>query len=398
MKRFLVLIFSSLSLAAMAADDIRVPIKVDVRVRIGVDPLGFPLPIPISVSGFSGEPDTVLRFDLSFMGFEFVAPDKARYNIAKNNSAGVGAQITDPLSHQAIYNKAFTGGSTRQQTHALADDIAQTLTQKPGIAQTRVAFKARRESYGAGEIFISDYDGFNYQPVTKDGTICAAPCWAGRSTLFYMSHKLSGKPDVLSHNLTTGARKAVARFPGMNSSPAVSPDGRRVAMILSKSGSPDVWVSDLDGGSLKQLTTTKEDESSPCWSPDGRTICFVSRQSGKAQLYTVSADGGAMQRVPIAGVSNPSEPDWSPDGKYIIFTANMGAFQICVAPMDGPLRGTATTLVAGEDPVWAPNSRAVMFVKNVNNRHVLTLLDVPSKQTKEIGKIPGDVSQPSWAR
>jgi TolB protein len=358
-----------------------------------VDSLGFMKPIPVAVIGFSGEVDSVLRFDLSFMGFEFVSPDKALFTIQKNNAAGVGASIS-----QVQYNKSFTGNSTRQQTHALADDIAKTLTQKPGIAQTRIAFKARPHSYGDGEIFIADYDGFNAQPVTKDGTICAAPNWAGRNILFYMSHKLSGKPDILSHNLSTGARKAVARHPGMNSSAAVSPDGQRVAMILSKAGSPDLWVSDIDGGSLKQLTTTKEDESSPCWSPDGSKICFTSRQSGKAQLYTVSASGGAMQRISVAGAINLSEPDWSPDGKYIVFTANMGSFQICVVPMEGSSRGTATALVAGEDPVWAPNSRAVMFVKNVNNRHVLTLLDVPSKKTKEIGLIKGDASQPSWAR
>ena len=76
----------------------------------------------------------------------------------------------------------------------------------------------------------------------------------------------------------------------------------------------------------------------------------------------------------------------------------MGGFRICVVPMEGPLRGTSITLVDGEDPVWAPNSRAVMFVKNVNNRHVLSLLDVPSKKTKDLGTIKGDASQPSWAR
>jgi TolB protein len=335
----------------------------------------------------------VLKNDLSFMGFEIVSADKAMFTIQKNSAAGVGATIT-----QLQYNKAFTGGSTRQQTHALADDIAKTITQKPGIAQTRVAFKTRPQSYGDGEIFIADYDGFNAMPVTRDGTICAAPAWGGNNTLFYMTHKLSGKPDILSHNLATGARKAVARHPGMNSSASVSPDGRRIAMILSKSGSPDLWVSDIDGGNLKQLTTTKEDESSPCWSPDSTKICFASRDSGKSRLYTVSASGGRMQPLSISGVSNLSEPDWSPDGKFLIFTANMGGFRICVAPMEGPLRGTATTLVDGEDPVWAPNSRAVMFVKNVNNRHVLSLLDVPSKKTKDIGIIKGDASQPSWAR
>ena len=358
-----------------------------------VDSLGFMMPIPVTVTGFSGEVDSVLRNDLSFMGFEIVSADKAIFQIQKNSAAGVGATIT-----QLQYNKAFTGGSTRQQTHALADDIAKTITQKPGIAQTRVAFKGRPLSYGVGEILIADYDGFNPMPVTRDGVICASPDWGKNNTLIYMSHKLADKPDIFSHNLASGARKKINLTHGDAFSPAVSPDGRRVAMILSKSGSPDLWVSDIDGGNLKQLTTTKEDESSPCWSPDSQTICFASRDSGKSQLYTISASGGRMQRLFISGVSNLSEPDWSPDGKYLVFTAHMGDFQICVMPMEGALRGRAETYAVGEDPVWAPNSRAVMFVKDLNHRHVLSLLDVPSKKTKDLGTIKGDASQPSWAK
>src|SRR5882724_4415885 len=117
---FAVLTWSVVTFAAEHSE-IYVPVK--------VDPLGFPLPVPVSLAGFSGEVDQALRFDLFFMGFEFVVPDKARYNIQKNDAAGVGAQITDPLERKAIYNKAFSGVSARQQTHALADDIAKTLTQ-----------------------------------------------------------------------------------------------------------------------------------------------------------------------------------------------------------------------------------------------------------------------------
>ena len=391
MKKYSLFICTVLGVVGLRAADIRID-----RTQ---DSLGFTKPIPVSIAGFSGEADSTLRFDLFFMGFEFVSADQARFNIQKNNAAGVGAQITDPLARQVIYNKAFTGGSTRQQTHALADDIAKTLTQKPGIAQTRIATKVQPTSYGDGEIWVADFDGYNAAPVTKDNAICAAPAWAGKSQLFYVSYKLMGRPDILSHNLSSGARKAIFRqLPGSSMSPAVSPDGKRIAFIQSKSGSPDLYVSDLDGGNLKQLTKTKEDESSPCWSPDSQTICFTSRQSGKPALYTIPADGGSMSRLPVSAAS-PTEPDWSPDGKYIVFTIPSAAgFQICVAPMDGPLRGTASVLVAGQDPVWAPNSRAVIFVRTVNNRRILALLDVPSKQTKDIVRITGNASQPSWAR
>jgi TolB protein len=359
------------------------------------DTLGFAKPIPVAVTGYSGEVDSVLKFDLSFMGFEIVSGDRALYTIQKNNAAGVGAlikQATPP------YNKAFTGPSTRQQTHALADDIAKTLTGRPGIAQSRIAFKVQPTGYGEGEIYIADYDGHNAAPVTRDHAICSAPSWAGREQLFYMSHKVSGKPDILSHNLSTGARKRVTTAPGDNFTPAVSPDGRRVALIVSKSGSPNLYVCDADGSNLKALTTTKEGESSPCWSPDGRTICFVSRQSGRAALYTIPASGGSMNRLSV-GVPSPTEPDWSPDGKFIICTGlTGGGFQIYLLPMEGPRRGEAIPLTAGEDPVWAPNSRAVMFARTVNHRHVLALLDVPSKTVKDIARVNGDASQASWAR
>jgi TolB protein len=223
----------------------------------------------------------------------------------------------------------------------------------------------------------------------------AAPCWADKSSLYYTSYKL-GSPFIFSHQLTTGARKAVASFSGLNSSPAVSPNGSRVAMILSKSGSPDLYVSNADGSGLKQLTATREAESSPCWSPDGQTICYVSRDRGPASLYVVSASGGAPRRIQTNLAPNPTEPDWSPDGRWIVFTSQVSAgFNICIVPSQG---GDAMVLVPGEDPTWAPNSRAVIYCKGLDHAKTLSLLDVPTKQVKTIGRISESNSQPSWAK
>jgi TolB protein len=247
---------------------------------------------------------------------------------------------------------------------------------------------------GNSEIYVADYDGANARAVTQDNTIVAAPCWAGRGKLYYTSYK-QGAPHIISQELASGTRKVVARFSGLNTSAALSPDGRRLAMILSKSGSPDLFVSDPDGSNLRQLTATREAESSPCWSPDNQTICYVSRERGLPSLYVISAAGGSPRLIRTDGAPNPTEPDWSPDGKWIVFTSQMRDFQICLVPAGG---GAAMILAPGEDPSWAPNSRAVILCKGPDHAKSLSLLDAPTKQVKTLARILGSNSQPSWAR
>ena len=236
--------------------------------------------------------------------------------------------------------------------------------------------------------------------MTRDNSLVAAPCWVpGHLALYYVSYKLDN-PDIFYHDLSTGARRAFARFGGSNLSPAASPPtGARVAMILSKDGWVDLYVSNTDGSDLKRLTRSRQDESSPCWSPDGRTICFAAKERERRTLCKVPASGGALQIVQTGGAPSPTEPDWSPDGKWIAFTTQYrSGFQICVVPAQG---GAAVGLVEGEDPSWAPNSRTLAFCRRRGGgNYVLSLLDVPTKQYKDVSRISGisSQSQPSWAK
>ncbi|HTD87845.1 MAG TPA: hypothetical protein VK850_14810 [Candidatus Binatia bacterium] len=358
------------------------------------DSLGFLQPIPVNISGFAGEVDSALKQDLLFMGVIHVPVEQAQYLVSGNNNSGhVEGRLTTRATRQEKFARAYTGGSLRAQTHRFADDVATAVTGLPGIAQKKITFKVE-SGIAKSEVYIADYDGYNARAVTQDGSIVAAPTWADPSILVYGSYKV-GNIYVYSHNLPTGARKAVSHYPGANMTPSISPDGRRIAMILSKSGNPDLYVRDLEGNNLVQLTHTREAESSPCWSPDGRTICFVSRERGPASLYTISASGGEMRRLNTAGTPNPTEPDWSPDGKWIAFTSQARDFSICIVDARG---GAGMTLVSGEDPCWAPNSRALIFCRGRDHAKVLSLLDVPTKQVKDIARIQESNSQPSWAK
>ncbi|MBX3734110.1 MAG: PD40 domain-containing protein [Verrucomicrobiae bacterium] len=356
--------------------------------------------IPIALSGFSDEVRRVLEFDLYVVGFD-VKPATPQYQLVGAPGGGpVRATLTDVNNSQTLFARAYPGGSPRAQAHALADDVVKTLLQLPGIASTRIAFKnspGGRNGQGEtiSEIWASDYDGANPIALTGDGTIAAAPSWVpGRLELFYVTYR-SVRPEIYMQNLRTGDRKRIFSFPGTSMSPAVSPDGTRVAMILSKSGSPDLWVANVDGTGLRQLTTTKELEASPCWSPDGTRICFTSTEGGRPALYTIPAGGGVMTRLRTGGVTQCTEPDWSPDGKWIAFTRASGEFTLYVVPAAG---GDARALVAGEDPSWSPNSRTLVFARRSGSERRLSLLDVPTGQVKDLARISGNCSQPSWAR
>ena len=352
-------------------------------------------PILVSMSGLTGEAATTLQFDLYVQGFAFTDAAAAQFLISGSNNGNLQAKATDPHNKSTLVSKAYSGASLRRQVHAFADDFLQALSRK-GIAQTKIAFKG--ENSPTSEIYLADFDGQNAQGVTKDNNLVAAPDWvSGRLALYYVSYKLN-HVDIFYHDLSTGARRAWSHFNGSNMSPAASPDGSKVAFISSMDGWTDLYVCNSDGSGLKRLTKSPQDESSPCWSPDGKWICFAAKEREHRTLCKVSPSGGAMQIIGTSGMPSPTEPDWSPDNKWIAFTAQYrSGFQICVVPANG---GTAVSLVEGEDPSWAPNSRTLAFGRRRGGHYTLSLLDVPTKQYKDVSRIPGisSQSQPSWAK
>ena len=355
---------------------------------------GHERPILVYLSGFTGEAEHVLHFDLYVQGFAVADEQSAQYLINGSNNGNLQGRVTDRINKNVVISKAYSGASVRRQAHAFIDDFVQALGRKP-IGNTKIAFKGQNGSNG--EIFIADFDGFGAQQVTRDNTIVAAPCMVpGHLAVYYTSYKLN-HPDIFYQNLSTGARKIFARYGGSNMSPAVSPDGSKVAMILSKDGWTDLYVCNSDGTGLRRLTKSRQDESSPCWSPDGQWICYASKDNERRSLSKIAVSGGSPHRIPTNGVGNPTEPDWSPDNKWIAFTSQGRDFSICVVPSTG---GDATVLTAGEDPSWSPNSRTLAFARRQGGQYVLSLLDAPTKQVKDVSRTSGSSSQsqPSWAR
>jgi Tol biopolymer transport system component len=62
--------------------------------------------------------------------------------------------------------------------------------------------------------------------------------------------------------------------------PALSPDGRRLALSRTAGGNSDVWLMDVARGVLGRFTVDTAIDNYPVWSPDGSRLVFVSGRRG----------------------------------------------------------------------------------------------------------------------
>ncbi|MCI0656367.1 MAG: hypothetical protein L0170_04770, partial [Acidobacteria bacterium] len=75
-------------------------------------------------------------------------------------------------------------------------------------------------------------------------------------------------------------------------SPAISPDGRKAALVAHENENADIWIQGLARGTWSRLVSGPEGEVSPIWSPSGDRIFYL--QEERNWFYTlmeVRADG-----------------------------------------------------------------------------------------------------------
>jgi tricorn protease len=125
-----------------------------------------------------------------------------------------------------------------------------------------------------------------------------------------------------------GEARRLTSTPEMETDPAFSPDGSRIAFSRTSGGNTDVCVVSAAGGEPKRLTFHPSNDRVKGWSPDGKRIVFSSErtsvpQAAYLQLYSVPADGGVEERLPMPRAFTGS---FSPDGRRYAYEEITTAF------------------------------------------------------------------------
>jgi eukaryotic-like serine/threonine-protein kinase len=128
--------------------------------------------------------------------------------------------------------------------------------------------------------------------------------------------------------------------------PAISPDGRKLAVAVAQKGAqsanhPNIWVFDLARGMKTRITFSAAGDRAPTWTPDGRSIVFFSRRSDLhlPHLYEKASDGTGVTTPLVADDAGESGSSFSSDGQYLLFQRKKdqptARFEIWAMPMAG---------------------------------------------------------------
>ena len=205
--------------------------------------------------------------------------------------------------------------------------------------------------------------GVGYTPNVAHAEFDLAPS----GTLVYVRGPGAGG-RVVSWLDSSGTLTPILSKPTEYLYPRISPDGKRLAIILSQDNKNDLWVFDSVRDTMTRLTSgTQGDVLYPQWTPDGEFILYGSprtlawtRSDGSARADTgISAAPGVQNLWSISG-----------DSKWLTFSGGGASWKIAVERSAGALRlGRPVRLLANAGvPAVSPDGHFLAYSSNQSGR------------------------------
>ena len=311
--------------------------------------------------------------------------------------------IYDVLTQKSLYvNKiAFTNGALRKTAHALSDVIYYALLGQKGSFNTKLSFVTVNEEKNGKRkyrLVISDWDGKNQQVIIGSDDPILSPAWsADQRKIAYVSFKNNRSDVFVKYVFQNTNPIKLPKFDGIASSPTWHPDGKSLALTLSKDGNKDIYLYNFDSKKLKRLTTNIAIDTEANFSPDGKSIAFTSNRTGQVQIYIKNLKSGKISRATFEGRYN-AKPVFSPDGKDLALIHRVGKdYRLALLDIASRDLTVLTQNKSDESPYFSPNGGMIIYSTNRDNKGILSIISLHNYQTVELMQKEGEVREPSWS-
>lgn len=388
--------------------------------------------LPIALVNFSGDKDGFfseqIKKDLKNSGaFKFVSFDESQKphnalntkfsywkSVGANNlivgdlvsqgeNVSVHFQLLDPISKAHIMlSREYTIPKSQLQSlaHHVSDLIYQQLTGRRGIFSTRLAYIIVDRSEVNAPLYkleVSDYDGKNPQVLLRSSQPIMSLSWSPNAKyIAYVSFE-NKKSEIYIVNVSTGSRKLVSSFPGINGAPSWSPDSKQLAMVLSKTGSPQIYLYTIATKTFKALTNGLSINTEPSFASSGNDIIFTSNRGGSPQIYKLNLSSKKVERLSYVGNYNASASYTPSQKEMIMLHRNSNSFSISIQDLSSGLITPLTFSRNDESPSLAPNGEMVVYASRQGKSGILKIASIDGKVNFKLPRNSGDMQEPAWS-
>jgi Tol biopolymer transport system component len=183
--------------------------------------------------------------------------------------------------------------------------------------------------------------------------------------------------------------------------PAISPDGKRIAVSIEGTTGLDLWLYETDRAVFSRLTF-KGTNSYPLWSPDGRSIAYSSLVVGSVPNILIKRSDGVGEAQKVHESEDAQVPSaWTPDGKVLLYLERFPETRwdiMMIRPGDGsPPRPFLQTKDIEAFPVLSPDGRWVAYQSDESGQFEVYVTPFPGPGGK--WQVSTDGGQfPRWTR
>ena len=197
----------------------------------------------------------------------------------------------------------------------------------------------------------------------------------------------------------TSKKEPLRATPGAYLMPRLSPNGLRIAYVISEGANQDIWVFDLQRDAPRKLTFGGLNQS-PVWSPDGQYIVFEKVGQG---LFQARADDASQPQALMPRVV-PQLPS-SFIGKQLAYFEKSKIWTVALEDQGGQLKaGTPEQFIqstfADQWPAISPDGRWLAYQSTQSGKNEVYVQAFPTSATSSGGKLVSNDGGtfPHWSR